>query len=134
MASVLQEWVMKLPLKMQATLISAVRSCDGELPGPHKELTKMVRKKILIAAHKNPKSFLNAQFDTQLFNIADDFISHHDHLPIHFVTHLMHAIEVIGYYYPVVKIRLKYMKVYEVWCARMHLRHETKHMLEKRLS
>jgi len=133
MDCVLQKWVMELPLKMQATLISAVRSCDGEISGSHKLLTKAVRVKVLVKAHPVPKSFLNAPGPKGTMDAAEDFMNHHDHLPIHFVTHLMQAIEVIGYYHPDIGKRMPFMRIYKVWCKRIHVTPETKKALEKRL-
>ncbi len=56
------------------------------------------------------------------------------HYPGHWITHLMHAAEVVGYRHPDPVVRGVWTAVYRKLCESMHLTPETKDQMVKRLS
>lgn len=102
MKSVLQDWVMNLPLKQQSTLISALRGPDNL--GKHntgKQLTRYLRSLIIVPANPNWKDDADDTFlrynENSLDSYINEFIDNHDEYPHHFIMHLVHAFEIVGY-------------------------------------
>ena len=115
MASVLQEWVMALPLMQQTVLIAAVRGPDGiRKDHPTKVLCRWLRRCFLISAFEgvailDPYDPGGGSFsgpcrtDTVdgLDAAVDLYLRSVDELPHHFQLHFMHAAEILGYKHPV---------------------------------
>ena len=57
-----------------------------------------------------------------------------DHCPMHFIAHLMHASEVIGYSHPDLNIATTWLSIYIMIVHELHLRPETKEHFDKRLA
>lgn len=132
--SVLQLWVMALPLRFQGTLLTAVRGCDDEPKSwtstgvafsQGRRLTAFIRWCFMKPADAReidreegaffmsspPNPFKPSQFG---------------HLPQHWYSHAMHALEVIGYHHPEQKIRAQAFKLYAAMVHNMHLNVEYK--------
>jgi hypothetical protein len=54
-------------------------------------------------------------------------------MPMHYVTHTMHAIEIVGYKHPDANLRAAFMKSYALLVHSLHLQMETEDMLDNRL-
>lgn len=161
MKSVLQDWVMELPLREQGTLLTAVRGCDlapkiwfnppafgysidvveeiiskMDVPRiietPERQLISWIRYCFMNAADIREVDVPGAFFRS---NPPDNFKqSSLGHYPLHWFTHVMHAIEVIAYRHPNHKISTEAYKIYSRMAHSLHLNEESKEQMIARLS
>lgn len=136
---ILQEWVAKLGLRHQGVLLSIVRGCDtAPREDVSKSLIRAMRGDILNTHCADPtkaKSFIETCNADELGIRLYNFCKSMDHYPLHFVTHMMHACEVLAYYHPNDKKRHKYLRAYkEGFCKKFHVNPETKEQLDERLN
>jgi len=138
MKSILQDWVMRLGLRHQGVLVSAVRGCDDEpRNSPTKILTRCLRDAILEAhCGDNAKAatFMERVSDEELLRRMDMVRKDMDHLPHHFVMHMIHAVEIIGYKHPNQHVAGLWRQFYERLVRCLHLRPETEDALDERLN
>lgn len=142
MASVLQKWVEELPLRHQGTLLTAVRGCDVEpkqwtrtgvayLPG--RRLTAFIRWCFMNPADRREVDYEEGSFFMSAppnpFKPSD-----FGHLPQHWYSHAMHALEVIGYHHPLSETRNEALQLYEAMAHSFHLNPETKAQQTARLT
>jgi hypothetical protein len=136
--SVLHDWVHVLPFQMQALLLTAVRGPDGTCKHNHaKAVTRYLRGAVIKPAGKwssaNNNDFMWGEYN--LFqNYADAFWHDHDEYPHHFIMHLIHCAEVIGYYHPKQVIRESWNKFYLSACESFHMNPESQDQLAERLN
>lgn len=108
MASVLQDWVMELPLREQGTLLTATRGCDDEPKvwertgvsySPGRRLTAFIRYCFMVPA--DPRE-VDLEEGTFMQSQPPDLFkpSEFGHLSQHWYSHAMHALEIIGYRHP----------------------------------
>jgi hypothetical protein len=142
MNSVLQDWVMKLPLRAQGTLMTAVRGCDDEPKlwtergvsySPGRRLTAFIRWCFMVPA--DPRE-VNSQEGAFMMSTPPHLFkpSEFGHLPQHWYSHAMHALEVIGYCHPDPTIS---NQAYQLYCAmvdNMHLSIEPQYKMLERLT
>lgn len=141
MTSVLQEWVMGLPLREQGTLLTAVRGCDDEpkqwtargiAESPGRRLTAFIRWCFMVPADPREVDIPGAFFQSQP---PEPFKpSEFGHLPQHWYAHVMHALEVIGYRHPNLSVSGEALGLYFDMVANLHLAVETKAAMVERLS
>lgn len=155
--SVLQDWVMQLPLMQQSVLLTAVRGPDGiDKYHPVKYLVRWYRRCILISAldgvvlddpyDERGGSFTGPSFSykdlspmdeipwqREMDKLADGYIKSLDSLPHHSSMHFLHATEILGYKYPDVDIRDWWCKLYLRLVGDLHLHPETEAELDRRL-
>jgi hypothetical protein len=142
MASVLQDWVTDLPLRFQGTLLTAVRGCDSEPKqwsrtgvsySPGRRLTAFIR-----YCFMNPADVREVDREEGAFFMSSPPFpfkaSEFGHLPQHWYSHVMHALEIIGYYHPVESTRLHAYDLYESMVHSFHLNMETKEQQWTRLT
>lgn len=142
MKSVLQDWVMELPLREQGTLLTAVRGCDFEAKtwtsqgvgySPGRRLTAFIR-----FCFMNPADVREVDYEEGSFfqsNPPNPFKpSEFGHLPQHWYSHAMHSLEIIAMRNPNEEISLKAFKLYEAMVHNLHLNCETQNQMENRLS
>lgn len=114
MTSVLQDWVMELPLRAQGTLLTGVRGCDPapKTPGAiderygcstgecsaERSLSAFLRYCILVPADPREVDVPGAWFQSR--PPGDWKPSAFGHYPLHWYSHLMHSFEVVGYCHP----------------------------------
>lgn len=139
--SVLQDWVMELPLREQGTLLTAVRGCDDEpkqwtatgfADSPGRRLTAFIRWCFL-----NPADVREVDIPGAFFQSSPPHPfkpSEFGHLPLHWNTHVMHALEVIGYRHPSPAIAGAASDLYAAMVHGLHLNVETCPQMIERLS
>jgi len=141
MKSVLQDWVMELPLREQGTLLTAVRGCDDEpkqwtatgfSDSPGRRLTAFIRWCFMNPADPREVDMPGAFFQSRP---PEPFKpSEFGHLPLHWNTHVMHSLEVIGYRHPDSWTADTAFRLYKVMVNGLHLNFETKPEMIERLS
>lgn len=140
--SVLQDWVMQLPLREQGTLLTCVRGCDSEPKtwektgvaySPGRRLTAFIRWCFL-----NPADEREIDYEEGAFFISKPpkpfKPSEFGHLPQHWYSHAMHALEIIGYRHPNNKIKMSAFDMYMEMVGNLHLNVEYKEEMIERLS
>jgi hypothetical protein len=142
MKSVLQDWVMDLPLREQGTLLTAVRGCDFEAKSwssrgvaysPGRRLTAFIRFCFMNPADPREVNYEEGSFF--MSNPPEPFKpSEFGHLPQHWYSHAMHALEVIGYRHPNTELSRKAYFLYVAMVHNLHLEPERLEAFETRLS
>lgn len=114
MTSVLQDWVMELPLRYQGTLLTNVRGCDlapkvpcdiderygcstGE-SSAERGLSAFFRYCVLVPADEREVDVPGTWFKSEPPRVWKP--SQFGHYPQHWYSHLMHAFEVVAYCHP----------------------------------
>lgn len=142
MKSVLQDWVMELPLREQGTLLTSVRGCDSEAKvwdsvgvaySPGRRLTAFIRFCFLNPADEREVDFQEGSFfqskPPQNFKPSE-----FGHLPLHWYTHVMHALEIIGYRHPNKELAGRAGSLYIAMVYALHLNCELEEQMINRLS
>lgn len=129
MRSVLQDWVMELPLRVQGVLTTGVRGCDDEAKvwtrtgvsySPGRRLTAYIRCCFMVPA--DPREVDREEGAFFMSTPPDNFKpSEFGHLPQHWYSHAMHALEVIGYCHPDQATADAAFKLYEAMVHNLHL-------------
>jgi len=140
--SVLQNWVMDLPLRFQGTLLTAVRGCDDEAKrwtstgvaySPGRRLTAFIR-----WCFMNPADVREVDSEEGAFFMSsppDPFKpSEFGHLPQHWYSHAMHALEIIAYCHPDAAVADKAFQLYEKMVHNLHLNVDIYAQMQKRLT
>jgi len=142
MKSVLQDWVMELPLRFQGTLLTAVRGCDDEPKqwvstgvafSQGRRITAYIRYCFMNPADPREISREEGAFfqsEPPLLFKPSEF----GHLPQHWYSHIMHALEIIGYEHPDVRIRNQAFSLYSSLVYNLHLNVETRAHMRERLT
>lgn len=136
--SVVKEWVSDLPFTQQALLMLSLRGPDG-VPkhSPAKYLLYYIRDVVLHAAYPYDGEFEKCGFmraDYENFRDAvNAFFDDLDQYPMHFIMHLIHAAEVVGYAHPDEEIRNHWFTFYCYGCKCLHMTPETQYDLYERL-
>lgn len=141
MKSVLQDWVMELPLRFQGTLLTGVRGCDDEpklwfqqgfADSPGRRLTAYIRYCFMNPADPREVDIPGAFFQSKP---PEPFKpSEFGHLPQHWYSHAMHCLEIIYYHHPDVHIASTAKNLYLKMVYNLHLFPETKSQLYDRLT
>lgn len=136
MQSVLQDWVMQMPLRFQGVLIASVRGCDGaDKNDRSKPVLRALRRTFLNPADE-AECYLDGAFMSVEF--TDDqraaFLSDVDCYPVHFILHIMHACEVVGYKHPNDVIGRRFLLLYRALVKKFHLVAEGEDDLDNRLT
>jgi len=133
MASVLQPWVETLGLRHQGVLMACVRGCDSvPKEDPTKALARPLRSMILRSFDPKPTSFIEHVDDVELRERMVAVLKNHDHYPVHYLLHLMHGSEIIGYKCPAPEA-VFWRWFYEKLAQCFHLNIETEEQLDARL-
>lgn len=140
--SVLQDWVMELPLREQGTLLTAVRGCDlapkyapdgSVMDTQERRLTAWIRWAFMNPADPREVDITGAFFQSRP---PEPFkASAFGHYPLHWVSHVMHALEVIAYRHPdKLGISLSAHVMYLRFVDMLHLKPEIRDDMIRRLS
>lgn len=140
--SVLQDWVMELPLRFQGTLLTAVRGCDlepkswvksGVAYSPGRRITAFIR-----YCFMNPVDEREIDYEEGAFFMSTPpkpfKPSEFGHLPLHWYSHVMHSLEIIGQYHPNYDIAREAWGLYVSMVMALHLNVESRQQLITRLT
>lgn len=129
---VVQEWLyLNCSWKQQTVVLCALRGCDGLIKGnPTKVLSRTLRNVVLKNADDSTSFMYNKKITDKQIR---DFTDYLDSLPVHYVTHFTHGIEIVGYYHPDEEIRKMWNDIYLVICRNFHMTPETKEENKERL-
>ena len=132
---------MELPLREQGTLLTAVRGCDTEpkewtstgiADSPGRRLTAFIRWCFMNPADPREVDIPGAFFQS---TPPDPFKpSEFGHLPLHWYTHVMHALEVIWVRHPDTHFANQVGLLYRAMVSGLHLNLETHIQMITRLS
>lgn len=123
--SVVQDWITnRMSLRQQATVLSALRGCDGKPKNdPSKQLTRALRLTMLVPAdpdHMNDpnNTFMKGKLTQGAIDgVLDDL----DHYPLHWVAHFMQAAMLVGIHHPDLKTANAWYDIYTSICNRLHV-------------
>jgi hypothetical protein len=137
-ASILQPWVQELGLRHQGALLTAIRGCDTvPKDDPSKLLVRCLRE-VILRAHcgdaARAKTFIELVDIEELERRFTLFRKNCDHYPHHYVMHLTHTIEIVGYKHPCPNVRLFWSQAYFSLCYGLHVNPETESQLDERLN
>lgn len=147
MTSVLQDWVMDLPLRAQGTLLTGIRGCDLAPKMPlecdredqscstgeqsvERQLSAFLRYCVLNPADPREIDMPGAWFQSTVPDFKPSQLMHY---PLHWYSHLMHCYEVCGYMMPSSWAQDAALNVYERLARSLHLTPETKDEMLARL-
>ena len=134
--SVLQDWVMELPLREQGVLLTGVRGCDLAPKQPYdsseRQLTAFLRFCFMVPADEREVDIPGSFF--QRTPPTDWKQSDLGHYPMHWVAHIMHSFQVVWVRHPDVTIKLKAREIYHELVHGLHLRMEMPDAMIVRLS
>ena len=149
MKSVLQDRVMELGLRHQGVLLTAVRGCDtAPKDDPSKLFCRMLRGTFLVCHcgdATKAQSFIEDPFTYKLGLLSPNPVSdlrerftafrkNCDHYPHHYVMHIIHAIQIIGFYHPDPRLKGTFLEFYCVLCKGLHTKPEWKDDMDVRLN
>ena len=139
--SVLQRWVMELPLRMQGVLMSAARGCDiTEKPrtpgeGPiERHLSAYLRWTFMVPADPREVLIKGAFMRIDAPVLGTWKPSEMGHLPVHYYAHLMHAFQVVSVCHPNATIRTEAGNIYNAMVYNLHLCPEGQNTFYTRLT
>lgn len=135
--SILQDWVTDIGLRHQGVLMSAVRGCDDE---PRNSCTKLLIRCLrdtMLVCHcgdsAKAATFIEKVDNDELQRRMDNVRKNLDHLPHHFVMHLLHAVQIVGYKHPDRDVRHMWREYYFRLVRCFHLQPESVADLDARL-
>ncbi len=148
MTSVLQDWVMKLPLREQGTILTSIRGCDLSPKNPvaiderygcstgedtaERGLTAFFRWCVMNPADPREVDICGAFFQSKPPKNWKP--SQFGHYPLHWYSHLMHCFEVVAYRHPDKEIAGTAYEIYARMVACLHLNPESRPQMIERLS
>jgi hypothetical protein len=134
---VMRNWTTMQPLRVQGVIVSALRGCDGApKDDPSKSITSLIRRAVMNPADDRETTAAGGFFgfeSTKLTNNARAFLHSLDHYPLHYITHLMHACQIIGYEHPEACFRLFFETFYTMMVFKFHLNVESQDDMRERL-
>ena len=144
--SVQPEWMKALTLQQQSVLFLASRGPDGIAKDhPCKDIQRCYRATVFLAARYGRQirgvidgegdSFMSFEkFDAGWMETVKAFLHTIDELPHHYIAHLAHGAQILGYKHPAAIFRSRWLFLYEQIVADMHLTPETEEEMDERLS
>jgi len=132
--NILKPWTEKLGLRHQGVLMAVIRGCDNApKEDPAKALARCIRYVLLHSFSDKPSSFIENVSDEELRRRMTDVLRSHDQYPVHYVMHLLHATEIIGYKHPDDCVADRWRWFYSNLAKCFHLNPETEEQLDERL-
>lgn len=144
--SVQPEWARRLPIQQQSVLFLAARGADG-IPKfhPTKRVQRAYRASVFMAARYGRMLTIEDEGDSfmSLEDFEDNkawvsactsFFDNVDSLPHHFLLHLIHGAEILGYKHPDPMFRSYWMHFYDTACHHFHMNMETEAEMDARLN
>ena len=138
MASILQNWVIDLGLRHQGVLLTAVRGCDTVARDEQSKMLVRYYRACILNPHcgdvKKAVSFMVWPDDYEARQVMLAVIKSHDHLPHHYLLHLVHAAEILGYKHPDKAKADLWTFFYRQIVKKFHMNPETQEQLDHRLN
>jgi hypothetical protein len=132
--SILKPWTERLGLRHQGVLMSVIRGCDNApKEDPAKALARSIRYVLLHSFSDKPSSFIENVDEEELKRRMVAVLSSHDQYPVHYIMHLLHATEIIGYKHPDRDVAARWEWFYRNLAKCFHLNPETEEQLDERL-
>lgn len=125
---VLQNWVQQLTWKEQSALLTAIRGSDQTFDHNIRSLVRWVRRATLYDADVNGVFLKFGELPEQ-----KALKKSLEYMTVHFVSHLMHALEIIGYKAEKMSERQIAFNYYELICEILHCNIETEEQMNERL-
>jgi hypothetical protein len=129
---------MRLGLRHQGVLLTAVRGPDtSPKEDAVKALVRCYRAAVLNAHCGDPrkaKTFIEAVDTDTLYDRMGTVARDGDALPHHYVMHLVHAAEVVGYKHPTPTIAQAWLWFYGSMVHGLHLSPESEAAMDRRLT
>lgn len=137
--TVLHDWVCGLTFQMQALLLTAMRGPDeNNKYNAAKAIIRYLRGVVIKPAgdwdNKNDNDFMWGEYTSLFQHYVEEFWKDHDEYPHHFIMHLVHCAEVVGYKHPDRTIAQFWGDFYQDACHAFHMNAETEEQLDSRLS
>jgi hypothetical protein len=131
--SVLQNWLVGLPLRMQSTLVLGLRGPDGDTCPYIKEWTRWLRGVTFKPGNPdNVRQFMH--MDLPVLMVEKGPLAYELYrAPQHYYSHLMHSIQVVAMRHPDPNIADHARQMYVAMAEAMHLSAETHDDFEARL-
>lgn len=131
MHSVFKEWVFDLPYRMQSVLVLGLRGCDtARKDDVSKAITRTMRGVVFNNADPT-NTFIKDDYPEA--KAVEAFLWDIDSYPMHFIMHLAHAAEIIGYKHPNETYRSNWLDFYHKLVKGLHVNPETEAQLDIRL-
>lgn len=131
--TVVQKWVTQYcTWKEQTVLFCAMRGPDAGGSGFVKLVTRWLRSVVLKNAAPH-KTFMGDTNFLRISEIADHDPLCLDMLPVHFLGHLMHAMQVVGLRHPEWEAKGRAWEAYSDLCNFLHINPETVQQMNMRL-
>jgi hypothetical protein len=151
-----QSWLTGLTIMQQSALLSAIRGPDCADPGSVKPIVKWLRRCVLVSAFDretlntpiDPRggAFTGASYvpnleadlarmqywEPEMDRLVDRYVHDQNFLPQHYTSHLLGAIEILGYKHPNQRIRQWWNKTYLKLVRKAHLNPESEDDLDRR--
>ena len=143
--SVQPEWCRKLPLQQQSVLFLAGRGPDGVTKHhPCKPVQVAYRACVFMAGKygrmlewgERADTFMSLDVFADSYRwrvVVEDFFNHHDALPKHYLVHLMHGAQILGYKHPDQRFNSRWHQFYLECVDMFHLRPESEKDMDTRL-
>jgi hypothetical protein len=136
--SILYDWVQELGLRHQGVLLASIRGCDGVAKhDPSKAVMRAIRAVVLVPFDARelvePKGFMYYEPDAFIEGI-NTLAKGMDEYPVHFIWHLIHAVEVIGYKHPEASVRYVFHAGYYKLVKKFHVQPESEQAMDSRLT
>ena len=130
--SVLQDWVVRIPIRMQSTLILGLRGPDTHAAPAIKTITRWLRGLAFKPGNPdNVKEFMTHEPD-KIFEKGPT-ARELEFCTQHYYSHLMHSLEVVAYKHPKLDVATVALDRYMALCRAFHLPNETPDEFEQRL-
>lgn len=143
--SVQPGWCTLLPVQQQSVLFLAGRGPDNVAKNhPCKAVHVAYRACVFVAAKygrsldwgERADGFMSLSTfasDDLWGDAVRDFFKHSDELPHHYITHLMHGAEILGFKHPDLRVRTRWHAFYLKLVDSMHVKPETVDEMDERL-
>lgn len=131
---VVRDWIKPLTWKQQTVLLTAIRGCDDRpMNDPAKPILREYRSIVVhdaVPSGESGEGFMNNFTDEEL----DTFIEYVEEYPLHWFTHFLHAVEIVGFKHPDEDIRGRWNDLYEILCKEgLQVNPESRSRLDERL-
>ena len=132
MNHVVKEWLAECSWKEQTVVLCALRGTDTSGSPELKAMTRWIRRVALHNAAPR-KTFMREEPFLRIKEAAETRPLIFDMLPVHFLGHLTHAFEVIGYRHPEKAVGEQAITAYYDLCEYLHVNPESGEQMALRL-